>query len=206
MAKAGKFRGLNSNAAYPPSGGKPVGEEEMLDADPCDTYFAVGRMKRYTEIPWRSYSRKLENPMTTVAIRPSNICGPYNDFDYATSHMMGAIITKVVERHNPVKVWGTGNDIRDLIYVDDFIDALVLPAEKINTYDPMNMGLGKGSTIREIPQIILENDSYKDSEIVYEAPKPSMIPVRLIDTTKAEKVLGFGARTDMRERIRKTIK
>ena len=205
FAKVRKFIWLSSNAAYPPSGDKPVREEEMFNGDPYDTYFGVGWMKRYTEILCRLYSEKLKNLMTTVVIRPSNIYGPYDNFDYATSHMMAATIRKVAERHSPIKVWGTGNDIRDLIYIDDFIDAMILATEKINTYDPINIGLGKGYSIREILQIILEIDGYKDVEIIYDTTKPSMIPIRLIDTTKAEKVLGFEARTDIREGIRKTI-
>ncbi|NCO98347.1 NAD-dependent epimerase/dehydratase family protein, partial [bacterium] len=59
-----------------------------------------------------------------------------------TSHVMAALIRKVIERHKPLEVWGTGDDIRDWIYIDDFIDALILATEKIETYDPLNIGLG----------------------------------------------------------------
>ena len=48
-------------------------------------------------------------------------------------------------RHSPIKVWGTGNDVRDLIYIDDFIDALILAAERLDTDDPVNIGFGKGT-------------------------------------------------------------
>lgn len=203
--KVKKFVWLSSNAAYPPSGNRPVREDEIFNGDPYETYFGVGWMKRYTELLCRLYSEKLKNPMPTVVLRPSNIYGPYDDFNFATSHMMPATIRKVVERDNPIQVWGTGDDIRDLIYIDDFIDALVLAAEKIETFDPINIGLGKGYSIKEVLQITLEVDGYTGAEIVYDSLKPSMIPVRLIDTTKAEKVLGFKAKTDIREGVRKTI-
>lgn len=204
-AKVKKFIWLSSNAAYPPSGDRPVREEEMFDGDPYDIYFGVAWMKRYTEILCRLYSEKLRERMATVVVRPSNIYGPYDDFDFATSHMMSATIRKVVERQKPIKVWGTGDDIRDLIYIDDFIDALVLAAEKIETFDPVNIGYGKGYSIKEILQICLEVDGYDDAVVEYDPSKPSMIPVRLISTEKAERVLGFKARTDLREGIRKTM-
>ena len=205
FAKVKKFVWLSSNAAYPPSGDRPVKEEELLDGDPYETYFGVAWMKRYTEILCRMYSEKLKNPMTTVVLRPSNIYGPYDDFDFATSHVMAAQIRKVIERHDPIEVWGTGNDVRDLIYIDDFIDAMILATEKIETYNPINIALGKGYSVKEILQIILEVDGYTDAKIKLNPSKPSMIPIRLIDTTKAEKLLGFKAKTDIREGIRKTI-
>ena len=204
-AKVKKFIWLSSNAAYPPSGDWPVKEDEMFSGDPYDIYFGVGWMKRYTEILCRLYSEKLKNPMTTVVLRPSNVYGPYDDFDFATSHMMAATIRKVVERHNPIQVWGTGNDIRDLIYVDDFIDALILAAEKLQRFDPINIGFGKGYSVKEILKITLDVDRFKEVEIIYDPTKPSMIPIRLIDTEKAGKILGFKARIDVEEGIRKTI-
>lgn len=205
FAKVKKFVFLSSNAAYPPSSDRYVKEKEMFNGDPYDTYFGVGWMKRYTEILCRMYAEKLRNPMKTVIVRPSNIYGPYDDFDFATSHMMSATIRKVVDRQKPIKVWGTGDDIRDLIYVDDFIDALVLAAEKIETYDPVNIASGTGYSIKEILNICTEEDGYADAVVEYDTTKPSMIPVRLIDTEKAEKLLGFKAHTGIREGIRKTM-
>ncbi len=205
FAKVQKFIFLSSNAAYPPSADRPVREDEMFDGDPYDIYFGVAWMKRYTEILCRLYAEKLKNPMRTVVVRPSNIYGPYDDFDFATSHMMSATIRKVVERQNPINVWGTGEDIRDLIYIDDFIEGLVLAAEKINTYEPVNIALGRGYSVKELLSICMEEDGYLGAVVDYDASKPSMIPVRLIDTSKAERLLGFKARVGIREGILKTL-
>lgn len=200
-----KFVFLSSNAAYPPSGDRYVREEEMFDGDPYETYFGVGWMKRYTEILCRLYAQQLKKPMKTVVIRPSNIYGPYDDFDFATSHVMAATLRKVMERHDPIQVWGSGDDVRDLIYIDDFVDAVVLAMEKIDTFDPVNIGLGKGYSVKEILRIALEADGYHGAKVEYDPTKPSMIPIRLIDVSKAEQLLGFRARTDVREGIAKTI-
>jgi len=205
FAKVKKFVWLSSNAAYPPSGDRPVKEEEMFNGDPYETYFAVGWMKRYTEILCKLYSERLKNPMSTVVLRPSNMYGPYDDYDFATSHVMAALIRRVVERHNPLEVWGTGDDIRDWIYIDDFIKALILAAEKIDSYNPINIGLGKGYSIKQALQMMLEIDGYNDAKIVFNSSKPSMIPIRLIDITKAETLLGFKPETELREGIKKTL-
>lgn len=204
-ANVRKLIWLSSNAGYPPSGDRPVKEEEFFDGDPYEAYFGVAWMKRYTEILCRMYSEKFKKPMTTVVLRPSNIYGPYDDFEFETSHVMAALIRRAVERHDPLEVWGTGDDIRDWIYIDDFIDAMILAAEKIESYDPINIGMGKGYSVKQALQTILEADGYTDANIKFNSSKPSMIPIRLIDTTKAETILGFKARTGLREGIRKTI-
>ena len=201
-----KFVFLSSNAAYPPTGNRPVREDEMFDDDPYETYYGVGWMKRYTEILCRMYSQKLKNPMITVVIRPSNIYGPLDDYDFATSHVMAAMIRKVAERHNPIIMWGDGNDIRDLIYIDDFVDAVLSAAEKVNTYDPINIGAGKGYRLRDIQQMILQIDNYIGAVIKYDTSKPSMIPVRLIDIAKAEKTIGFSPKIGLREGIGRTLR
>ncbi|MFH1387075.1 MAG: NAD-dependent epimerase/dehydratase family protein [bacterium] len=205
FAKVKKFIWLSSNAAYPPTGDRPVKEEEMFDGDPYETYYGVGWMKRYTELLCKLYSLKLKETMPTVVIRPSNIYGSHDKFDPAASHVMAATLRKVIERQAPIKVWGTGEDIRDLIYIDDFIEAVILATEKINTYDPINIGFGKGYSIKKILQMALEIDGYKEVKVEYDQSKPSMIPVRLIDTTKAEELLGFKPKTDIRTGIAKTI-
>ncbi|MEW6088405.1 MAG: NAD(P)-dependent oxidoreductase [bacterium] len=205
FAKVKKFIWLSSNAAYPPSDDRYVKEEEMFNGDPYDIYFGVAWMKRYTEILCRMYSTKLKNPMPTVVVRPSNIYGPYDDFDFATSHMMAATIRKIIERQNPINVWGNGDDVRDLIYIDDFIEALILSAEKIETYEPVNIAYGKGYSVKEIINMCLEVEGFKNAVVTYDSSKPSMIPIRLINAEKAAKLLGFKIKTDVKTGIKKTM-
>ena len=205
FAQVKKFIFLSSNAAYPPSGDKPVTEKEMFDNDPYDIYFGVAWMKRFTEILCRLYSQKLKNPMPCVVVRPSNVYGPYDDFDFATSHMMAATLRKVIERHDPINIWGTGQDIRDLIYVDDFIDGLILAAQKIHTFDAVNIAQGKAYSLKEILRMALEIEGYQDARVVYDSTKPSMIPVRLVDIEKAKTLLKFNPKIDIYDGIAKTI-
>jgi GDP-L-fucose synthase len=205
LAKVKKFVGISSGTIYPPRGDRPMREDEMFNGDPFGKYFPVGWMKRYMEVLCRMYSEMLSNPMATVVLRPSNVYGPHDDFDFATSHVTAALIRKVVERHDPLVVWGTGDNIRDLLYIDDFIDAMLLAVEKIETYDPINIASGKGYSVREILLAILEVDGYTNARIEFDSSKPSMIPIMLLDTAKAERTLGFKAKITLKEGIRKTI-
>ena len=204
-AHAKKFVWFSSSVAYPPTGERPVREEELLDGEPYATYFASGWMKRYTEILCRLYAQRLRPALPTVVLRPTNVYGPYDDFDFATSHATAAMIRKVVERHDPIELWGTGEDIRDVLYVDDLIDAVMRAVERVETYDPINLGFGQGYRLTDLLHMILELDGYSDARVRCDPSKPSMVPIRLVDVSKAERVLGFKARTSVRDGLRKTI-
>jgi GDP-L-fucose synthase len=204
-AEVKKFLFISSSAAYPPTGDRPVREDEMFEGDPYETYYPVGWMKRYSEILCRTYAQKLKRPMPTVVIRPSNVYGAYDDFDFRTSHMMAALIRRVVERHNPLEVWGTGEDVKDLIYVDDFIDGLLLAFEKAEDYLAINIASGQGYRVKQVLNTILEVDGYSNAAVRFDASKPSMIPIRLVDTTLAKCLLGFEAKTSVSEGIRRTV-
>jgi len=202
--KIKKFVFISSSAAYPPSKNIPIKEDEMFSGDPYGTYFGVGWMKRYTEILCRLYSQ-LKDPMKTLVIRPSNVYGPHDKFDPSVSHVMAATIRKVVEKHDPIQIWGTGNDVRDFIYIDDFIDGLLLATEKIDGFDAINIASGDGHNIKDILQIALDVCKYDNAKISYDSTKPSMIPIMLVNTDKAERLLGFKAKIDIREGIKRTV-
>lgn len=204
-AQVEKFLWLSSTTGYPPSGNRPVKETEMFEGEPYDKYFFGGWMKRFTEVLCQMYGEKLPQPMTTIVLRPSNIYGPNDDFEPATSHVTPALIRKVVERQNPIEVWGTGDDVRDLIYVDDVVEAIVKAMERVESHTAINIGLGRGYRVKEILQMILELDDYTDATVVFNPSKPTMIPIRLLDVAKAKSVLGFEAKTDLRLGLAKTI-
>lgn len=205
FAKVKRFGFISSSAAYPPSGARPVREDEMFDGEPYETYYSVGWMKRYSEILCRIYAQKIKNPMPTVVIRPSNVFGPYDDFDFRTSHMMAALIRRVVERHQPLEVWGTGDDVKDLIFIDDFIEGMLLAFEHPSDYLAVNIASGQGYSVKQILQMILEVDGYPDAKVRFDPSKPMMIPIRLVATGLAKERLKFEAHTPLREGIRRTV-
>jgi GDP-L-fucose synthase len=203
-AHVSKFVWLSSTVAYPPSD-QPMREEQMFEGEPFEKYYFAGWTKRFTEILCRMYGEKLTRRMTTLVLRPTNVYGPDDDFEFATSHVIPALMRKIVERWNPLEVWGDGSEVRDAIYVDDMVEAMVLALQKLSSYDAINIGLGRGYSVNEILKELLEIDGFKDAKIVYDKSKPTMIPIRLIDTSKAERVLGFKAKVGLREGLRRTL-
>jgi GDP-L-fucose synthase len=199
-----KFIWLGSTVAYPNSD-QPMKEDQLMDGEPFDKYYYAGWAKRFMEVLCRMYGEKLPRPMTTVVLRPTKVYGPMDDFEFATSHVIPALIRKSIERWDPIEVWGDGSEVRDAIYVDDMVEAMILAAAKLNQYSVINIGLGKGHSVRELLSLVTELDGYSNAKIIYDASKPTMIPVRLVDTEKAESLLGFRARVDIREGLNRTI-
>ena len=204
-AGVAKFCFVSSGAAYPPTGTRPVHEAEMFAGDPHDVYFAAGWMKRYAEVLCRTYAERIPKPMPTVVVRPSNIYGPYDKFDFAVSHVTAALIRRVAERHRPIEVWGTGEDIRDLIYVDDFIEGMLAAFSTDRPYLAINICAGSGHSVRQILQAILAADGYADADIRYDASRPTTIPVRMMDNSMARELLGFEPRTSLQDGLRRTL-
>lgn len=204
FARVKKFLWLSSSTGYPMKDAV-LKEENMFDGDPPDVYFSVGWMSRYTEVLCRMYATKLKNSMPVVILRPTTIYGEYEDFNFETCHVLPALVRKVVERHNPIEVWGTGEDKRDLIYSDDVFDACLIALEKIDTYDVFNIGYGEQYSINKILKVIIEIEKYYNAKIVHNTSKPSTISKRVIDFTKSREILDFKAKTSIQEGIKRMV-
>ena len=196
---------VSSTTAYPPTGDRPVREAELLAGYPYEKYYFVGWMKRFTEVLCRMYGEKLPRRMNTVALRATNVYGPGDRFDFATSHVLPALVRKVVERWDPIEVWGTGDDVRDLLYVDDLVDAMLRSAERLEGYHALNIGAGSGISVRGLLELICDIDGYGAPRVVYDPTKPTMIPIRLVDTTLAAALLDFHPQVALREGLARTI-
>jgi GDP-L-fucose synthase len=197
---------ISSSAAYPPTANRPVSEDEMFAGDPYDVYFGAGWMKRYAEVLCRLYATKISRPMPTVVVRPSNAYGPHDKFDFETSHATAALLRRVVERHRPLEVWGTGEDVRDLIYIDDLIDGMLRAFEHDAPHLVVNIASGRGYSVRQVLDTLLEVDDYRDADVRLDPSKPRTIPIRLVDTAYARHTLGFEARVDLREGLDRTVR
>src|SRR3989338_2161855 len=203
--KAGvkKFLFMSSNTVY------PLTDYAVKETDVnyllYEKYFSVGWMKLFSEKMCEMYATKIKNPMITVIVRPGNIYGPYDHFDLENSHVIPALIRKVVERQKPLEVWGDGKDIKDFIYVEDLVAGLLLAMEKMKTFDQVNISSGKPVQLMRAFKAMLKIDNFKDAKIVFNNSKPSMIPFRLINNSKAKKTLGFRPKTTLEEGLTKTI-
>lgn len=193
---------LASTTGYPYSE-EPITEDKMFEGDPYDKYFAVGWMKRYTEKLCQMFSEKLKKKTACIVLRPTNIYGPNDKIDPNRSHVLTALIRKVVEKQNPIEVWGDGQDIRDVLYVSDMVDAMIASAEKLDAFEQINIGYGKSYTVLELLEMIKEVSNY---DVPYKLipTGPRMIPVRKVNIEKAKTILNWEPKIDIKEGIRKT--
>ena len=194
--KVKKYIFISSNTVYPPKGDEPVVETDFLFDEPYPVYFPVGWMKRYAEVQCELYAKYLPNPMTTVVIRPANLFGPHDKYDFAKCHVTPATIRKVADNMNPIPVWGDGTELRDLLYIDDFIEALQLVIEKQDTYDVYNIGSNAVYSVNEV-LFTMKQLVGNTNPIEYVKGKPSMIPTRKIDSNKIKNNLGWSAKTPL---------
>ena len=203
QAEVKKFLFISSNTVYPLTD-FAVSEDDVTN-EFYEKYFIVAWMKRFTEIVCEMYATKIANPMKVCVVRPANIYGEFDDFEWETSHVIPALIRKVVERHKPLEVWGDGNDLKEFIYVQDFIDGMLLAMEKIEGFDPINIATGCPYTVKEVLNVLLKVDDFSDANIVFDASKPTMIPKRLIDISKAKRLLGYDPKVSLEEGLKKTV-
>lgn len=200
--KVKKYIFISSNTIYPPKGNEPVVETDFVFSDIYPVYFPVGWMKRYAEIQCELYSKYLPEKMVTVIVRPANLFGPHDKYDFNKCHVTPATIRKVADKMNPIPVWGDGQEVRDLLYIDDFVDALQLIMEKQDTHDVFNIGSNKGYTVNDVLSTMKSVAGY-DAPIEYVSGKPSMIPVRYIDSNKIKNMLGWEPKTELSVGLKK---
>ena len=169
------------------------------------TYFGVGNTKVYIEKMCEFFSRLGKTKHTVM--RHSNMYGPYDKYDLERSHMFGATITKVMTSQNgKVNVWGTGEESRDLLYVDDlveFVDAAI--NNQKSDYELFNVGLGKATQVKDVVSKIITH-SGKDLEMVHDLSKPTIPTSLFLNCKKAKDLLDWEPRTTLDEGIKKTIK
>jgi GDP-L-fucose synthase len=199
-----KFIFLSSSTIYPESNDRAVCETDNIYESIYKTYYPVGWMKRYAEVLCKMYSEILVNPMQTVIVRPANLYGPHDKYDLDKCHVTPASIIKVATRLNPIPVWGDGTEIRDLLYVEDFVEALQIIMEKEENHEIYNVGSNCGYSVNHVIDVLKEIEGL-DSPIDYVNNKAPMIPTRLIDSFKIFDKLGWAAKTTIYEGLEKTL-
>ena len=160
-------------------------------------------MRRYIERLSYFVSQKTDTKVCVV--RPSAVFGPFDDFGEETSHVIPALIKRAIECQGEFEVWGTGEEIRDFMYIEDFCEACVMAAENYAIGSPINIAKGNGVTIAQIVAMILQILGKEQTKIIFNPEKPTTIPIRLVNVDKAKSVLGNVPDTDTVVALRKTI-
>lgn len=179
-------------------------EDDVWKTFPSENDRFAGWAKRMGELQAQSY--KIEYGWDKISIvRPANTYGPFDNFDPKTAMVIPSLISRAMKGENPLTVWGDGSPIRDFIYSKDVAEGMMLAVEKgVNV--PVNLGSGKGVTIKQIAKVIAKSVPNGPISIVWDKSKPKGDAKRLMDTQRVKKLLGFKPKYSLEEGIEATIK
>ncbi len=180
----------------------PTPESEGFLDDPEPTNLGYGWAKRFLEVQGRCYAE--EYPIKVALPRPYNAYGPRDDFEWETSHVVPALIRKVIEGQNPLEVWGDGSQTRSFLYVSDFVEGLMLTLEHCPECEPINIGSNEEITIADLIRLIIKTAAM-ETEIEFDVSKPKGQPRRIGDYSKAQDLLNFQAKVPLAEGLQHTI-
>jgi GDP-L-fucose synthase len=187
------------------SSDKPQSEEDYdANKELHPRYFGVGHTKLYMEKMCDFYSRIGETKYTVI--RHTNIYGPHDKFDLERSHVFGATITKVLAAKNgKISVWGTGEEERDLLYIDDLNNFVECALEnQISPYALYNCGYGSSISIKSLVNKII-SISGKDLLVEHDLSQPTIKTSLSLSCSKAEREIDWKPKTTIDEGIAKTI-
>ena len=206
LAGVKKFVQVGTICAYPKFTPAPFREESLWNGYPEETNAPYGLAKKMLLVQLQAYRQQYG--FNGIYLLPVNMYGPNDNFDLETSHVIPALIRKMVEakRAGSAKVvaWGTGNVSREFIYVEDSSEGIVLAAERYEGVEPVNIGSGQEIKVRDLTELIKEMAGY-GGEIAWDPTKPDGQPRRVLDVSRAESLFGFRAKVALREGLRQTI-
>ena len=205
-AEVDKLVLVGTICAYPKFAPVPFREEDLWDGYPEETNAPYGVAKKALLVGAQSYREQYG--LNTVFLLPVNLYGPRDNFDLENSHVIPALIRKMLEAQDrgegEVTLWGDGSPTREFLYVDDCAEALQLAAARYEGSEPVNLGTGEEISIKELAEVIAAETGF-DGQIVWDTTKPNGQPRRKLDTSRAESEFGFRAKTPFRKGIKETV-
>lgn len=196
-----RFITISSACVYPRYCTIPTPEEEGLKDEPEPTNQGYGWAKRMEEFLSMWYRK--EFGMKIAIGRPYNAYGPRDNFNPESSHVIPALIKKIVEAEESIEVWGSGEQSRSFIYATDFAMGLKRLAE-IMPEETINIGADEEIKIKNLIFLIKELTN-RDIKIKFDTSKPEGQPRRKCDTTRAQNILGFKTQVSIRDGLKDTI-
>ena len=188
--------------AYPKFTPVPFREEELWNGYPEETNAPYGVAKKTVLVGAQAYREQYG--LNTIFLLPTNLYGPGDNFDLETSHVIPALIRKMVSSPREIVLWGDGSPTREYLYVDDCVTGLTLAAERYDGAEPVNLGTGVETSIRETAELVADLVGF-EGEISWDASMPNGQPRRSLDASKAEQLFGFRAETALRDGLARTI-
>jgi GDP-L-fucose synthase len=180
----------------------PFHEDDLWNGYPEETNAPYGVAKKAVLVGAQSYREQYG--LNAIFLLPANLYGPRDNFDLETSHVIPALVRKMLAGEDEVVLWGDGSPTREFLYVEDCADGLQLAAQRYDGPDPVNLGTGTEISIRDLAELIADVTGF-EGEIRWDASMPNGQPRRSLDTTRARELFGFEARTPLREGLERTV-
>ena len=192
--------------SYPKHTPVPFREDDLWNGYPEETNAPYGIAKKALLTMLAAYREQYG--LRGAYLLPVNLYGPSDNFDPETSHVIPALIRKCeLARRNgdsEVVCWGTGTASREFLYVDDCADAIVAATARHDGSEPVNLGSGTETTIRDLTETIARLTGF-EGRVAWDPSRPDGQPRRCLDTSRARELLGFTAAVDLEDGLRRTI-
>jgi GDPmannose 4,6-dehydratase len=212
LVEAARVRGvskvvlLGTVCAYPKHAPVPFREEDLWSGYPEETNAPYGLAKKMLLVQSQAY--RAQYGLDSIFLLPVNLYGPRDHFDPGVSHVIPALIKKVIDAQEAgapeIVCWGDGSPTREFLHAADAAEAILLAAERYDASDPVNLGSGEEVSIRDLATKIADLCGYR-GRIAWDPSKPNGQPRRKLDTTKATRLFGFTAKKRLDDGLRETI-
>lgn len=199
-----KFIFLGSSCIYPKLAPQPIKEEYLLSdsLESTNEWYAIAKITgvKACESIRKQFGRYF------LSLMPTNLYGYNDNFDLRFSHVIPAMIRKFHEakenNHSSVKLWGSGNPLREFLFVDDLANAVLYSIENNLPENMYNVGTGKDISIRQLAIVIQKVIGHK-GQILWDNSMPDGTPQKLLDVSKMS-MIGWNYSTELDEGIKKT--
>ena len=195
---------MGSACIYPREAPQPMPEDCLLTGplEPTNEWYAIAKIAGIKLC--QAYRKQFGADF--ISAQPNNLYGPGDNFDLVSSHVVPALIRKAheakAEGRDSMEIWGSGNPMREFLYVADIADALVFLMKRFSGDMQMNVGWGSEISIRQLAETIGRIVGF-EGKLVFDASKPDGTPRKLLDTTRLSG-LGWKATTSLEEGLEKS--
>ena len=206
LANIEKFVAVGTVCAYPKHTPLPFREDDLWSGYPEETNAPYGLAKKMLLVQGQAYREQYG--FNSIFLLPVNLYGPGDNFDPESSHVIPALIRKMLQAKTQnadhVVAWGTGSASREFLYVEDAAEGILRAAERYSGPEPVNLGAGCEITIRVLAETIGRLCGFA-GEIRWDPSQPDGQPRRMLDTRRAKEWFDFSAGTDFETGLRHTI-
>ncbi len=205
-AKVKKILPIGSACAYPGYLTGDLNEKDFWAGPLHDSVEAYGFSKKLQQVAQRAYYKQYKIESNHLIL--TNLYGPYDTFTEYRSHVVSALIKKFVdaklENKSEIVLWGDGSPIREFLFVEDAAEAIVRAVELEHDIEPINIGTGIGTTIKELAEIIMKHTEFKGN-LIWDTTKPNGAARKVLDITKMKNKLNWLPKMNLEQGLKYTI-